>query len=563
MKKFASLVLACSITLQGGAVAAGPKQQAQGVIDSSLARARSDAYALVHQDFLNAMLELMVQTQDTKDPSLAFVTYQKQMASLESQMEKLSQQIRNNQKPDMAIAKQIWESYKDMARERFGLSFKAQSELTKTNQLIEVAERTINRFESTCKAGRSEFGLSYDTVTIPNLPAANVTIMLNYGWGENGNMGSVDIASANATGANKSRSEIGAVLNTSAGVTTSVALSGSGGAAVAYAAAAAPYLVGAAIVYGIYSHFASAAEQAALQKDLVEANLLMFEQTADAKDVAGFYREACDSFVALTAGLRKVLVDIRSGEESRLLVVSNAESLKPAIEEFGVATEKHKRDSQVLHLLYNAKSDRCIALDQGVDPASAPCFATPNGFQSAQAQDLVIPLDLNESEDLLRTTKESLDAFLKAYPQEKQVELMTAQMALVFGSAWQKVESSILALSFESVDAMMAALFQKVQKVLAEARALRAAAWEDPNDPIREEQALFSQLEELRRNHRLLLSEAIGAIFNRTDKQKLIEKVRIHTQRTSDFARKYGSKSTGLRSLDSAGKRLLKIVGTI
>lgn len=563
MKQLICLSLALTMTLQSTLILASPKEKAQEAIQSSLAKARADAFALVSQDFLNAMLELMAQTKNSGEPSLAFATYQNQMAALESKMQNLSVQIRENRKPDMIIAKQIWESYTDMARERFGISFKAQNELSKTNQTIEIAERTIDKFESTCKAGRSEFGLSYDTVQAPNLPAANVTIMLNYGWGEGGKMGSVTTADSTSTGNDEARNSFGAVINTTAGVANSVAFTGGTGAMVANITTVAPYLAGAAIIYATYAHFAAAAEQAALQKDVVDANLQMFEQIADAKDVAGYYREACTSFVGLTAALRKVLVDIRRSEDSRLKVLSEAAELRPAIEQFGVDSEKHKLDSEVIQLLYNAQSGRCPNFDAGKKQSEVSCVKTSTGYESRKMEGLKIPLDLKESDDLLQSTKDSLAEFAKTYPQSKQVDLMAAQMALVFGADWQEVESSMVAFSFESVDGLMSSLFQKVQKVLADVRALEAAAWEDPNDPLKKEIVLFNQLEELRRSHRLLVAEAIKVIFNRAEKSRFLEKVRAHAATTTQFARKYGSKSKGLRSLDSAAKRLLKIAGTL
>lgn len=269
-KKIIPIVIALVFILQNSILVASPQDYARKYIESSLAAAKEDANYLVIQDFEKILWDITLEVQkDTSSQTAPLLEMQKQ---LEEQSQLLAIINPDNLEIVQSDVDAIWDKYKEIVRNRFALSFKIQNQVEQSNQIFATLQNLLESYQGVCKRGRGTAGINYSVAPISQTRGLQYNINIGYEYGQNGSGFKSSIETYTQTGEDKNRLTTGQALYTAASLNASIAFSGGSGLMVSGATAINPYLLAAAVVYGVVSHFKAAEDQARLGNEIVAAN---------------------------------------------------------------------------------------------------------------------------------------------------------------------------------------------------------------------------------------------------------------------------------------------------
>lgn len=543
MKKFVCYILSTVLTLSAMSVRASddPRDGARSHIKQTMRDAQTYAQNLVSSDFSAALMDALSEGFKVAKPNPVFTSYTSDVAALEAKVQSLILASNQNQGQPLSgesIVK-IWEEYKNAVRKRFEISFQAQEAYYDQSLFIGAAQNAVARFKNVCETGRSQKGVTFQNQYLPNLPPVNYDFYVQYESGNGGGLTKVNSQSSNSTGKDKDRQTTGAVINTAATVSLSVAATGGTGSMVAACAVAAPYLAAAAVAYAVIAGALSADEQRRAQDRIAEANVMRFRDTASDADVSRYYRETCQNIMPLISKVQNKLQDIKSDSESRNAAIKAAQLLQPDLEKFEALDANAQKNVKYITLYRDAMAGECKAkIEMEKNPT---CFKGTTHYNLASDEKIQLPINEKEMKSIMDPIEASLQQFGKDYPKERRAELISAKLVLVLAPNWEKTNRELSNLSFDTIDSSMASLFQKIQVLFALLRADQDAIWNKKNTELSEELAAVSQFEALRATHRKLVNEGVKVIFNRTSRDEFQKNVASYLQEARAFNRLYSS----------------------
>lgn len=515
-------------------IAAGPKEVAQKVVSQYQMKARQDAVAMVNEDFASALTQIMsnVGAQYLTAPT-AQVYYGKMRELADKVSYVMSGLDAEDTVSDLFVQK-VWDDYRDAVRDRFKLSFEIQKNIYDQSHVIDATTEAISKFENVCESGRSEVGLKYQVDLLPNTPNADFSFFVEYKFGKDGGMSRVSGNSSNSTGKDKDRQTVQAGLYTAASVSSGIALGGGTGATVAAATMAAPWLVGGAVAYAAIAHFNAVEEQAQLQLELSDANVMMLKEIATDRDIAYYYRQACRDLLPLTALLRKHLNGLRGSEAERAELMKEVIRHKETLDIYAHDSIENAKNLEILRLAHLIRSKKCVEIGHP-NISEAVCYKNIERFVLVGLPDITLPVDQNLINEIITPLESKAEEFAKKYPREKRAELLAAQVTLILGPHWEVTQKSLNQLSFDSLDILMSSLFERLQLVLAELRAQKNASWNRSGDPIFEEIEIQSDFEKLKKRHRELVAAGVKVVFDRMDRQQFQKSVEEYLSKARLF----------------------------
>lgn len=543
MKNFICYTLSAILTLSAVNVRASydPRDGARIHITQTMRDAQTYAQNLVSADFSAALMDALSEGFKAAKSNPVFTSYTSDVATLEAKVQSLILASNHNQGTPLSgdsIIK-IWEEYKNAVRKRFEMSFRAQEAYYDQSLFIGAAQNTVERFKNVCETGRSQKGVTFQNQYLPNLPPVNYDFYVQYESGNGGGLTKINAQSSNSTGKDKERQTTGAVINTAATVSLSVAATGGAGSMVAACTVAAPYLAAAAVAYALIAGALSADEQRRAQDRIAEANVMRFRDTASDADVSKYYRETCQTIMPLISKVQKKLQDIQSDSESRNAAVKAAQVLQPDLEKFETLDANAQKNVKYITLYRDALAGECKAkIEMEKNPT---CFKGTSHYSLASDEKIQLPIDEKEMKSIMDPIEASLQKFGKEYPKERRAELISAKLVLILAPNWEKTTRELGNLSFDTIDSSMASLFQRIQVLFALLRADQDAAWNQKNTELSEELATVSQFEILKSAHRKLVNEGVKVIFNRMPRDEFQKNVASYLQEARAFSRLYSS----------------------
>lgn len=299
-------------------------EQAEKVIAAHKELAKEKALNSLNEDFNFALSEMLTNVLNQPD----YAEIKKNLFSEQESILKGLNDLINLKITDTtdlkAQAFSAMEQYKSMVQKRFDISFKAAEGKRQLRDSLTVANNILRQFEKNCASGKGIGGLENPNFSYPSLPKADFSINVGYG-NEKGPQFSSSGSFSGSQG-EKSRNEVANVSMTATSIVTSIAYSGSTGAAVVACQAAAPFMLagGAAIAIGVM--YMNQMERLKIQDEIIEAEMHAFHQSADDRDIAKYYRESCKSLSLESQKLRTLLENAISSPEELLKNVSISEN---------------------------------------------------------------------------------------------------------------------------------------------------------------------------------------------------------------------------------------------
>lgn len=505
MKSF-KYFLSAVISLNSFASFAGPKEEAQKSIDQSHRAARLTAESLLQSDMQQLTKSILL------SPSKNFA---QSVAGMPQVIQQLNQKVLAQlnrpfsvETMDVKQLNELVQAYEALVRERFAASFQLQNIIYERQMNLRAFELPFEGFAAMCRTGRSQKDVIGDPGSLPRIPPNQYSFSISYG-----DQGTSMSASANSPDSNaKDRNNVSNVLGTSAGIATSIALSGGTGASVAMAMTVAPYLAGAFLAYAAYNFVVSNQEGIDLQNEATQAQVNLFQKAATDRDVANYYKESCATTLQKLEPLYKTIHDFYESDVRRDQIAAEMVNTREARKAYQAEAMALEPARSLAQLAFWAHTGFCDAAK-----ADAPCAKVGTVFTSKQ--DPALKIDTVSKDDLAAVEKarSSLKAFNEKYPQEVAIQYQAHNALDIMYFDWQNVSATLMSSSFAAVDQAMALLAGKVRYFVLEVQKVQKSSWARSIRLIDAEEKLQRQFFELRGEYFQLLANSIKILFNKAD----------------------------------------------
>lgn len=340
--------------------------QADKVITAHKELAKEKALSSLNEDFNFALTEMLKNVLNKSDLSEIKKNLFSEQEAILKGLNDLVEQKASDTADLKSQTYEAMEKYKAMVQKRFDISFKPAETKRQLRDSLVVANEVLARFERNCSKGKGIGGLDNPNFSYPALPRADFSISVGYGNEKGPQFNSS--GSFSGTPGEKSRNEVANVSLTATSIVTSIAYSGSTGAAVIACQAAAPFMLagGAAIAIGVM--YMNQMERLKIQNEIVEAELHAFHQSADDRDIAKYYKESCKSLSLESQKLRRLLEKAISNPDDLLKNVSTSESWDSDLAQLmELLKKKEEQYNKVLVLLENRKQKDSPELQEEIN----------------------------------------------------------------------------------------------------------------------------------------------------------------------------------------------------
>jgi hypothetical protein len=535
MKKFVSLLVVTSMLSPYAAFADAAMDGAKAKVQASMVTAKADASSLVNDDFQSLLMEMLLISSTTAQAPAQVQEFRKFDNELQKKIQETIEAIDESKSSDESVVLKLHQDYKNLFFERFKVALMGNHTSFMANQVFDNAQFALGSFRKQCEQGRSFVGANYMTPAVPNLPEANIEIMVKYGFG---NGSSTGVTGSHATSDGKHTNDFGNALYTTTGVVSSIATSGQAGAVVNYCAAAAPYLLAAAAVYAVVSAYMAAQQQAEMQNDIARANEYAFMNIATSRDVAKFYKETCNKMMPIVDSISTQLMDIQSSDHQRLKYRSEALAHLDELNDYQQESIKITPVEDKMLLAYKALNDQCGASKNEALSKNQTCFAANDNYFDLRNEQVVVPKDKSKLKEIYESSMKVVKDFGLKFPIEKQVDFLRYKVSLAFGESWDLVESELLNFSFDQLDRQMHMLLNKVLTVLSLYRKSYFQK-DQASQKIMDEMGLIDKFEGLKKSYRSMVKMAINVVLGRQDNKSFIAELQKFKKAADAFNRKY------------------------
>lgn len=488
------LILSMSIPYQQ-ALASDPMDSAVDAVNESMKVMSAKALNQVEVDFRAALaqsLEEFYNQPGVQDVHAKLLTEQKALLNMFEGIERLDPtQVSNVQEK----VNEAFQRYRDAVRKRYDASYLIADHNARARESLLFARKALVSFERTCASGSGVGGLGAEGFSYPSLPPPSYSVSVGFGT-DTGWTGGAEYTGTGSQ-AEKNRNSVVGATWTATSITSSIALSGSAGSAVAACAAAAPYLGAAAVVVTLASLYMSAQERMKAENKIVEAKIYGFSRMATDADAAIYYKEHCQSLKSQTSKIVETLDLALSNPEELRKRVSAIPHIDQEIQEFQKLLEKRK------------------ALLEQVQQAQTP---------------------IEQKKRLLRDL-----AKIDRQIQAKSTPEQTSNMMLNFlVNRQDELEQGAQTLNWQVIDLAQRRAFQQLTKILTLLQRKSFAKFFNGQDEIGKEFAALDQYLETRKSMQQTLTDQVRAIFGRVSEEDLRARENVLRLQIQKLVKAYG-----------------------
>lgn len=351
-----------------GAMALSPGAQANEFMESAIAAAEKNrelaekfAIALVDYDFEKAYLDIANSIGHAGEIHRDYARFMQARQALQEKLANFANMNLDEIEKTASEVRRLREQYHDLVRERFDLSGVPTQLARRYENLSSILADIIDRFEATCRTGRSDF--RYDTAMPPEMPPPPYYFEI---------MGtfSTDMPAVSYNGLNyrvhhQTRSDIIKASGTAFSVSGSLLLSGAAGSAATMASYICPVAGAAFAVAVAVQHFENMAEANRIAHQYVEAERYKLLNMKRDDYIAEKYREHCESRVASLKELVPVLEKIDASGDVLQAMITEEES---RVEEMDALKERLEQANFAkcrLFLSYKTARNECVRQNAG------------------------------------------------------------------------------------------------------------------------------------------------------------------------------------------------------
>ena len=293
---------------------------------------------------------------------------------------------------------------------------------------------------------------------------------------------------------------------------------------------AAPYLAGVALAAIIAVHLMAEAEASKIANQINRSRLRQMRESPDHEFVNKAYRELCEPYAAVLEKIARVLDDVDGPRRDEILTQAHAETAAIGTWQREGAEDQARQcliDLDELH-----SSQGCTELLPNQTPADhQPRADAPNSFCLIDPKRQVIipltetcsiPVDRDKRRQLIDLSGKEHAVHIARYPFARVMELITAQVALVFedhGSLRHRLWTE----NVSRIDGLQQTVQLGLERYLAVVKRAEKAA--QSLRPFEIDRRWRNEFEALRRDIGDRSADVVAVIFSRRHKTELMQRL--------------------------------------
>lgn len=548
MKNILNVVLSASLVITPFQARSGDiMNQAVDQISKIQAGAKTRARGLVEAD-LRRSLDAALVRMASLSGGAASERQSLLIGQLRDKSKKLEQDlalILKGSESEIAQSQQLVEKaieeVENMSRSRFEISF-LPAEIDEIRlQTIQAVRNSIEGFQAVCATGKSHISFNFTGQPLENIPDPAYEYHFQIGHGPE----SSSSIKTSTSGPYQSRSlkdtqNASQYLNGAAGVSASFALSGGAMTGLnAAVAAAAPMLVGAAVVVAVAIAIWDASERNEFYQEIADAEMYKFNNTPRDVQVATYYREGCQTLSSKLQDILNVLDKLENPNESARLMALAME-LKPELDQYDLDSIEMNKARKLYWLATNHKGQSCVS-NKETDTAkleAASCFYDEETVWFKH--DAETNVALAKLDETLKTSSERIKEFHKKYTEEKIMKFAESKMTLLFSQNLSSIVSEFTQIQWQELDRRYVLSLRKLNRILGLVRQAKFAAL-GADDAIKRETENSRTLFELQAKYRTVVGRGVGVVFGRRPKDAYLVEVQTLAQAIHAFYKAHAS----------------------
>lgn len=540
------------------AIALSPAAHANEFMDSAIEAARKNleladkfAIALVESDFEKAYFDI---TKTIGNIERIYSDYSRFLEAREALQKKFMNFANMNLSEIEKTAKEVQrlrEHYHDLVRERFDLSGVPTQLARRYENMSSVLTDIVDRFETICKTGRSDFSYDAGIPPEPPPPPYYFDIMATFST----EMPAVSYNGLNYHVEHKTRSDIIKGSSTAFSISGSILLSGATGSVATMASYVCPVAGAVFAVAVAVQHFENMSEANKIARQYVEAEQYKFLNMKRDDYIAEKYRENCEARVATLKELIPILEKIDAGGEVAQSLIREEESRIEEMKEFKARLAEANLAKCRLHLSRQAANNTCVkttASDQ--EKAKAACVISeenivnlPEPYPGCQ-----ITVDANGN----YKDKSADEELVTSISNEEIRKYIYHRLTLTLGKDRQNFIESVRNTSWELIDRDKEMAFSKFLQFIALVRQMNQS---NLTRKVNADIANMNEFEKLRGRFLDLVAVSIKVAFGQESRAVYTQSLGHFERDFEKFYKKYLN-NREVRALDSAFRKLKGIM---
>lgn len=510
---------------------------------------------------LQRALMILNQKQIAQVNGTSYTEMHSDLQDIEDQLTKLSRisLSGNESKLEKRVNKAI-ATYKKLANQRLKKTYDAvelRFDLVKLKALVKDVSKD---YAQTCETGKTVADLNFFAGQIPNMP--NPIMDTEISIGNQGYKVKYNASYGVDPDKEKEYAAINQGLQAATGLTYSLSMASTVGASafnvavIEGAAAAGPWVLGAAVAFAIYSDLMFSAELYKIQNDIFKANSHLFEKNANNEDVIAAYKNTCQSFSNnLNTLAEKVDRISENPEANKQLSTEVKSSLDERI--------KWQEKKEVLN--------QAILVEKVVSKVKDECETKLEVVEKMEAGQCYIPslpwLDLEVghheiSDSDIKSIKKSIDEIKKDYEESydfSDITRLSSDSILEVLLALNKMNFDHLKdINWDKLERVQQQTLNRVINLISTLRRQRNINNEEII-LIEKELELTDQYEKLLQQYQDVVALAIKQVFGKVSKEELLLASNKMDQEWSMFYELYAS-SKEVRNFNSNWKSLVNYI---
>ncbi|MBN8538611.1 MAG: hypothetical protein J0M15_16300 [Deltaproteobacteria bacterium] len=502
--KILKYIVSLAVLIQSSQVWSSAMSQAEKIITEQRKLAIMKAQEIVQMDLNFALTEVMEKV--ATSPDLAETNkdlFTSQQKLIQSYSSLLSQPKSENISEFKKQVNEAFEKYQELSREKFALSFIPSLQLVNRQKSLILAHDTLLGFENNCAVGKGIGGIGAADIYFPGLPKANYSIQL--GFGTESGPSFQGSASASGTPNEQSRNQAANIYYTGATIVGSIAYSGASGAVVGACQMMAPYALAGGVVVALAVMYMSNEERIKAENEIVEAKMYVFKNSVDDRNIAQYYKDACQATSEKSKQLRSILSQSLN-QPGTLSLPPNFDWEKEVSAMNKLSADRHQAYVEL----------RILLEDQIKSPTNAELAQKIETKKN----------DIKKIEEALakESTPERVANVLKAYLQKGDL------------SFHQQVQSTI----WREIDLHQRKAFDRVSKATLDLSSRLFQSALDERSPIGMELAAQKSLKTAKLQFKKVLELKIKEIFGRADSKSVLTAQETLKTQAQVIRKKYG-----------------------
>ena len=318
MKKIINYLLIFCLSLNLPIQAGEVYDQADQQVKKSIEQADNIGKILALNDLQESFTKIITKLLNEKTAEFKDETYTNlvnDIAAIETELITLSKTSATGTTKELdARVMQAMSRYQSLTMGRLRSTYIVAEKRLNFVKLKSSISQTLEDYNQVCKTGKSIENLNLLSGQIPRLPKPSIEIGMSIG-NSTENWGTESFNYSSSYGVNPEKEEefakINQTLQTSAGLTYSMSMgaatTASSAAIVEGAAVMGPWVLGAAVLFAVYSDITMSNELYKKQIEIFNANVHLFKNTANHNHVIESYKTHCKTNMAQISQLTNLI----------------------------------------------------------------------------------------------------------------------------------------------------------------------------------------------------------------------------------------------------------------